>query len=393
MLKFAHLSLTEPAMKIVRVKAHAMSMKLDKVYWTSRGAWGTYNTIVVEVETDDGLIGLGTINKTPLKDIAEIVDALGPVIKGMDALAHEAVWDKIFNLTVPHLEAGKSDVTRPVYEQNKRVNLMAALAGIDLALWDLKGKAFKLPMWRLLGGDRREVAAYASGGYYEEGRSPLAVIDEMAGYAAQGYTAVKMKCGGADIEGDIARISGVRKAIGDKAQLMIDANGAYTLAYAERAIKAFEPYDIFWFEEPLQWHDATRGLGRLAACTRVPLASGESEIHSNIVRDQIDLGSIRFVQWDCTRAGGLTEGLRIAAYAMAHGVQIAYHHDPQIHGHLMAAQSHGYCVESFPSIPRDPFWHQVLTVKPKLEAGKLTLGDEPGFGFEVDWKMIERYKI
>ena len=346
MLKFAHLSLTEPAMKIVRVKAHAMSMKLDKVYWTSRGAWGTYNTIVVEVETDDGLIGLGTINKTPLKDIAEIVDALGPVIKGMDALAHEAVWDKIFNLTVPHLEAGNSDVTRPVYEQNKRVNLMAALAGIDLALWDLKGKAFKLPMWRLLGGDRREVAAYASGGYYEEGRSPLAVIDEMAGYAAQGYTAVKMKCGGADIEGDIARISGVRKAIGDKAQLMIDANGAYTLAYAERAIKAFEPYDIFWFEEPLQWHDATRGLG-----------------------------------------------LRIAAYAMAHGVQIAYHHDPQIHGHLMAAQSHGYCVESFPSIPRDPFWHQVLTVKPKLEAGKLTLGDEPGFGFEVDWKMIERYKI
>ena len=124
-------------MKIVRVKAHAMSMKLDKVYWTSRGAWGTYNTIVVEVETSDGLIGLGTINKTPLRDIAEIVDALGPVIKGMDALAHEAVWDKIFNLTVPHLEAGKSDVTRPKYEQNKRVNLMAALAGIDLALGQL----------------------------------------------------------------------------------------------------------------------------------------------------------------------------------------------------------------------------------------------------------------
>lgn len=380
-------------MKITRVKAHPMSMKLDKIYWTSRAPWGTYNTIIVEVETDEGITGIGTINKTPLKDIAEIVLSLESVIKGMDALAHEAVWDKIFNLTVPHIEAGQTSVTRPLFDQHKRVFIMAALAGIDLALWDIKGKALKLPMWRLLGGNKREVPAYASGGYYEEGRSPLAVIDEMAGYAAQGYSAVKMKCGGANIEGDIARISGVRKAIGDKTSLMIDANGAYTLRDAERAIKAFEPNDIFWFEEPLHWYDATRGLGRLAACTRVPLASGESEIHFNAVRDQIDLGGIRYVQWDCTRAGGLTEGLRIAAYAMAHGVQIAYHHDPQIHGHLMAAQPHGYCVESFPSIPRDPFWHQVLTQKPKLEAGKLTLGDEPGFGIEIDWKLVERWTI
>ena len=122
-------------------------------------------------------------------------------------------------------------------------------------------------------------------------------------------------------------------------------------------------------------------------------ASGESEIHSNVVRDQIDLGGIRYVQWDCTRAGGLTEGLRIAAYALAHGVQIAYHHDPQVHGPLMAAQSHGFCVESFPSIPRDPFWHHVLTKKPELKAGKVTLTDDPGFGVDVDWKMVEKYRV
>ena len=380
-------------MKITRVQAYPMSMKLDKVYWTSRAPWGTYNTIIVKVETDEGVTGIGTINKTPLKEIAEIVNALEAVVKGMDALAHEAVWDKIFNLTVTHLEAGQTVATRPVFDQNKRVFIMAALAGIDLALWDIKGRALKLPIWRLLGGDKREVIAYASGGYYEEGRSPLAVIDEMAGYAAQGYSAVKMKCGGLSIDGDIERISGVRKAIGDQALLMIDANGAYNLRDAERAIKAFEPYNIFWFEEPLHWYDATRGLGRLAACTRVPLASGESEIHFTAVRDQIDLGAIRYVQWDCTRAGGLTDGLRIAAYAMAHGVQIAYHHDPQIHGHLMAAQPHGFCVESFPSVPRDPFWHQVLTQKPKLQAGKLTLDDTPGFGIDIDWAMVERWKI
>lgn len=379
-------------MKITRVKSHPISTPLDKVYWTSRGAWGTANMVLVEVETDEGITGIGQINKTPLKEIAEIVIELEHVIKGMDALAHEAVWDRIFMLTVPHLEAGKAETVRPQYEQNKRIQIMAALAGIDLALWDIKGKAFKQPIWRLLGGARREVPAYASGGYYEEGRSPLAVIDEMAAYVAQGYRAVKMKCGGLDIAGDIKRVSGVRKVIGDAA-LMLDGNGAYSLKEAERAIKSFEPYDVFWFEEPLHWYDSVRGLARLAACTNVPLASGESELHSWAVRDLIDLGAIRYVQFDCTRAGGLTEGLRIAAYALAHGIQVAYHHDPQIHGHLVAALPHGYCVEGFPSVPRDPFWHQLFTRRPELEAGVLRLSDDPGFGVEIDWKMAERCRI
>jgi len=379
-------------MKIKSVRAHPITTKLDKVYWTSRGAWGTYNMVLVEVETDDGLIGYGQINKTPLKEIAEIVEGLEEVIRGMDALAHEAVWAKILNLTVPHLEPGVTETVRPRFEQNKRIQIMAALGGIDIALWDIKGKAFGLPLWRLLGGERREVPAYASGGYYEEGYSPLAVIDEMGSYAAQGYRAVKMKCGGLDIAGDIARIKGVREAIGD-ADLMLDGNGAYSLKEAEIAIKSFEPYRIFWFEEPLHWYDSTRSLARLATATNVPLASGESELHSWAVRDLVDLGAIRYVQFDCTRAGGVTEGLRIAAYAYAHGLQIALHHDPQVHGHLVAALPNGYCVEGFPRPERDPVWHQLFTERPELEAGTLTLTDKPGLGIEIDWKTVERWKI
>jgi len=379
-------------MKIRSVRAHPITTKLDKVYWTSRGAWGTYNMVLVEVETDDGLIGYGQINKTPLKEIAEIVEGLEEVIRGMDALAHEAVWAKILNLTVPHLEPGVAETVRPRFEQNKRIQIMAALGGIDIALWDIKGKAFGLPLWRLLGGERREVPAYASGGYYEEGYSPLAVIDEMGSYAAQGYRAVKMKCGGLDIAGDIARIKGVREAIGD-ADLMLDGNGAYSLKEAEIAIKSFEPYRIFWFEEPLHWYDSTRSLARLATATNVPLASGESELHSWAVRDLVDLGAIRYVQFDCTRAGGVTEGLRIAAYAYAHGLQIALHHDPQVHGHLVAALPNGYCVEGFPRPERDPVWHQLFAERPELEAGTLTLTDKPGLGIEIDWKTVERWKI
>lgn len=379
-------------MKITSVKAHPISTPLDKVYWTARGAWGTANMVLVTVHTDEGITGIGQINKTPLAEIAETVASLEDVVAGMDALAHETVWQKIFMLTVPHLEEGQTSATRPRFNEAKRIQIMAALAGIDLALWDIKGKALGMPIWRLLGGTRREVPAYASGGYYEEGRSPLAVIDEMAGYVAEGYRAVKMKCGGADLAGDIARIRGVREAIGD-ASLMLDANGAYTLTQAEAAIKAFEPFEPFWFEEPLHWYDSVRALGRLAQCTHVPLASGESELHLWAVRDLVDLGAIRYVQFDCTRAGGLTEGLRIAAYALAHGIQVALHHDPQVHGHLVAAIPHGFCVEAFPSVPRDPLWHALLTRRPKLEAGVLTLTDDPGFGIDVDWKLVERWRI
>jgi len=156
-------------MKITRIKAHPVSTKLDKVYWTARGAWASYNMILVEVETDEGVVGYGQINKTPLKEIAAIVVELEEVVRGMDALAHEAAWMKILNLTVPHIEPGKSETIRPRYDQNRRIQIMAALGGIDIALWDIKGKALGLPVWRLLGGERREVPAYASGGYYEEG--------------------------------------------------------------------------------------------------------------------------------------------------------------------------------------------------------------------------------
>jgi L-alanine-DL-glutamate epimerase-like enolase superfamily enzyme len=125
----------------------------------------------------------------------------------------------------------------------------------------------------------------------------------------------------------------------------------------------------------------------------VPLASGESELHSWAVRDLIDLAGIRYVQFDCTRAGGITEGLRIGAYALAHGLQIALHHDPQVHGHLVAAMPHGYCVEGFPRPERDPVWHRLFSERPELDKGVLRLTDKPGLGIEIDWKIVEKWRI
>src|SRR3546814_6088681 len=120
---------------------------------------------------------------------------------------------------------------------------------------------------------------------------------------------------------------------------MIDANAAYTLEEATDAIRAFADYDIFWFEEPLHWYDWMRGLGRLAQRTHVDLASGESELHRWAIRDLVDQGGIRYMQFDCTRGGGVTEFLRVAAYAEMHGIMVVPHHDPQIHGHLVMPRS------------------------------------------------------
>src|SRR3546814_18465130 len=121
------------------------------------------------------------------------------------------------------------DLGQPHFGGGKRPQILAAIAGIDIAMWDIKGKALGMPVWKLLGTENKPVFGYGSGGYYEEGQSPLKVVDEMAGYVDLGYTGVKMKCGGLDIKGDVERISTVREAIGPDVRLMIDANAAYTL--------------------------------------------------------------------------------------------------------------------------------------------------------------------
>ncbi len=380
-------------MKITALRTHVIAVPLKTVFWMSREPYRTDSEIIVELTTDEGITGYGQIHGRPMAEIVDILHSFAELIAGMDALEHLAIWHKLFDLTSSRDRTQMDrDPGQPHFGGGKRAQIMAAIAGVDIALWDIKGKAVGLPVWKLLGAQNRPVFAYGSGGYYEEGESPLKVVEEMAGYAELGYRAVKMKCGGLDVAGDLQRISKVREAIGD-ADLMIDANAAYTLEQATEAIRAFADYDIFWFEEPLHWYDSVRGLARLATRTHVALASGEGELHRWGIRDLVDLGGIRYMQFDCTRGGGVTEFLRVAAYAEMHGIMVAPHHDPQIHGHLVLAAPNGFAVETFPNAARDPLWTELYTRRPEIRAGMLYLGDEPGFGFEIDWKTVDRYRV
>lgn len=378
-------------MKIEKIEVHAIAVDLGRWYWVSRFPVRTASELIVKITTSDGITGLGVVHGRAQKEIVGILQAIATEIIGMDALAHEAVWSKIFSLTTTRQGFDLERRTGTPLGESKRDQILAALAGIDIALWDIKGKTAGLPVWRLLGGSNPAVFAYATGGYYfDEGEPVESVYDEVSSYVAAGFKAVKIKVGGVSIEEDVKRVREARQALGSHA-LMLDANCAYDIETATRAIRAFEPYDIFWFEEPLQWFDSIRGLGRLANRTTVPIASGESELSSWACRDLIDLGGVRYMQFDATKRGGITEWLRIASYCQMNGVWLAPHHDPQIHGHLVAASTRGFGVETFTRSDRDPLWEGLFTKRPEIRDGMMYLTEEPGFGVDINWDYVKRH--
>jgi len=381
-------------MKITTVRAHPLAITLEQALWTAHEALKDSSMVLVEVQTDEGLTGFGEIKGSPLKAIAEWVTRFGEVIRGDDPLAHEIIWDKLFSLTVPRPRAmfGGAGVFPPIARPS-RTNVMAAIGGIDIALWDLKGKAARMPVYQLLGGSKRPLFTYATGGYYPRDATAEGAAREMAEFVAKGYRAVKLKTGGFKIDEEIARVAGVREAIGRETLLMLDMNAAYDLNDCIRFARGVEPYGITWLEEPLHWYLQPRDYVQLAAHTRIPLAHGEREMHRYTVRDFVECGAIRYLQFDSTRAAGFSESLRVAQLAEQYGVLVAPHTAPEFHAHLVAAFPRvGYSVESHGSDARDPLRHHLFTGGTEMRDGYIHLNDKPGFGIEIDWKAVERYR-
>ena len=203
-------------MKITAVKAHPISIPRPQPSWTAHEITTEATLILVEVRTDAGVVGYGEIQSDPQPLICRLVEQFGGIIHGMDALAHVDVWEKLFALTSPRPGGiGGKDGLPPPLPRGQRPQIMAAIGGIDIALWDIKGKAAHLPLYRLLGGSRRELFTYATGGYYVEGAPLGACADELGSYVAAGYRAVKLKTGGLSLDEELVRIRAAREAIGD----------------------------------------------------------------------------------------------------------------------------------------------------------------------------------
>jgi L-alanine-DL-glutamate epimerase-like enolase superfamily enzyme len=382
-------------MKITEVKTHPMKVPMGQPSWTAH-EYGTNATLTLfEVRTDEGLVGYGEVQGGPQTTICDLAADFGEVITGMDPLGHVDIWEKLFSVTNPRPGGlGGWDGLPPPLARGKRPQAMAAIGGIDIALWDLKGKAAGMPVYSLLGGTRQSVFTYSTGGYYVEGEPLEAVAEEMRGFVEMGYRAVKMKTGALGLEKELIRIRAVRDAIGPDTLLMLDMNAPYGVEDCIEFAHAVAPYDIFWLEEPLHWHLQPADYVRLANASPIPLAHGEREWTRFTIRDFIDSGALKYVQFDSTRHAGFTESLRIAHHAEQQGVLIAPHTAPHIHGHLVSAFGDAaFGAESHGGHDRHPIQHHLYTQGASVKDGMVHLTDAPGFGAEIDWDYVETARL
>ncbi|HVH80585.1 MAG TPA: mandelate racemase/muconate lactonizing enzyme family protein [Stellaceae bacterium] len=378
--------------KTASVAAYPVSVPRPEPVWTAHERSTAWNAILTEVKSDDGLAGFGIIHAGPAPRVCDYVAKFGEFVAGMDALATTAVWERLFALTSPRPGAidGRSDIPAPIARADRTI-AMAAIAGIDIALWDLKGKAAGVPVYRLLGGENRPLFTYATGGYYR-GVGNEEYGAELARFLDHGYRAVKLKCGAGSVAEEAERVATVRKVIGDAPALMLDMNAPYDLPECIDFAHRVEASNIFWLEEPLHWYLQPADFARLAAATPIPLAHGERELTRFTVRDFITIGGVRYVQFDATRAAGFTEALRIAHLAEQHGAILAPHTAPEIHGHLVLAMPRAsFGVESHGGPQTDPLHYGLFTEHPHLHDGHLILSDKPGFGLEVDWDFVRKH--
>ena len=364
----------------------------EKEFWTALRTIGRVNELVVRIHTDEGIYGVGEAhsqgapfpglytqdaagNRQAAGAARLVADVLKPLLIGEDPRDNERLWDLMFNLNhqVGWAAAGWG-----------RPQMMNAIAGVDIALWDIKGKAANMPVYQLLGGTRNTIPCYVTGGYYQDGKTTADLVQECETYVDMGYNAIKLKIGHVPVEEDVARVKAVRESVGDGVDLMLDVNEGYDVPTAIRAAQLLEPFGIRWLEEPVHWYDRVEGLGQVAAATSIPIASGENCAHRWDARDLIIRGGVKVMQFDCTRAAGITECLKVAGMCAMQNVRLAPHHDPQVHGHLVAGLPVGEIVETFPTADRDPIWEELFTVRPEIKNGELTLLDRPGWGVELD---------
>jgi L-alanine-DL-glutamate epimerase-like enolase superfamily enzyme len=373
------------AMKITRLEAYVLRAPDDgRPHWVSHFIVPKANEILVRLHTDQGITGIGIATSyTPIEAaIHALKSGIADRVVGADPLAPEALYQKLFALTWQRLAAEKKWT---------REALVRISSAVDIAAWDLVGKAAGLPLYRLFGGYRSVVPCYVTCAYYRDGKTLSELRDEMQMLKAQGHTGFKAKAGGVPLAEDIERLALVREVIGPERDLMVDVNRGWDLATAIEGARLLEPLAPRWLEEPVRWADDRRELKLLAQKTRIPLSAGESELTSYGCRALLEEQAIQILQFDCTMMGGFTEGRKLAALCELNHVQVAPHHDCFIHAHIFAASPAGCIVESFTDPERDPLQAELYEDPPRIADGLLHLKEQPGLGLSLSERALKKF--
>lgn len=382
-------------MKITDIVVHPLQADHNRLSWTAHEPFARAILTLVEVRTDEGVVGIGEIASGPQPVVCDMLKMIAPTLIGMDPRGHVEIWDRMLSITTPRPGCVfNGDGLPPPLPRHLRWPFMAAMAGIDIALWDLKGKAAGLPVFRLMGGTRTSVFTYGVGGMYRPDGRPADYAEELAEFVERGFKAVKLKSGGLSLKEEIERIGAVREAIGPGIQLALDVNAAYDVPSGIEYANAVAQFDIAWLEEPLHWYLQPRDFVRLAEASPIPLAHGEREWHRFTARDYIDSGALRYIQFDSARFGGITEGLRVGIYAEQRNVMVQPHSWPHLHAHLASALGKGaYGAECVPDPHMHPVHHEIFGGGAYYKDGRLHLTEAPGFGMEVDWKRVKALTV
>jgi L-alanine-DL-glutamate epimerase-like enolase superfamily enzyme len=386
-------------MKIVDIRTIPLSYRCEPPYGSAGGMLPVRGGLIVEVETDGGITGIGEAGVGGGSTRHVIETQLRPMLVGRDPLLIEALWQRMFAETRHY---------------GRRGIVINALSGIDIALWDIAGKVAKMPLYRLFGACCDRVEAYASGGFYQEGKAVDALAGEAEGYRARGFTGMKMKIGRnpstqsplrhlvadaaqceVEPEDDIARVAAVRRALGPRAKLMVDVNCAWSPAMAIEMGRALEPYKLYWIEEPVATDDID-GSAAVAAALATPIAGYETETGLYGFRELIARRAVDIVQPNIAWAGGFSECRRIAALAQAHHLMVAPHAFSSAVAlaaslHFAASIPNGLVLEfdQNPNGLRDELLKQPLAIDGN---GMIPLPERPGLGIELDPAAIDRYR-
>lgn len=381
-------------MKITGLTVHVLKSPLAEPFAFSQGWVKQRSATLVEVHTDQGIVGWGEAFAQGLEPpeiaAAVIEHALKPVVLGADPLDTEVLWHRMYHRT---------------RDYGRKGSVTAGISAVDTALWDIAGKFHGLPICKLLGGAfRLRVQPYATGFYRIGGQGEAQrLADEALRHFDAGFTQMKVKLG-YGVDDDIACMHAIGKALQGKAtRLMVDTNHAYGRADALRLGRALADFDLRWYEEPVAPEDLN-GYAEMRQKLPMPIAGGENEHTLYGFRELLGAGCVDVAQPDIGSCGGISAGRHIVALAQAHGVQV----NPHVWGSAIAQAASLQFIAAVPVANHSlfapepvleydrsshPFRQQLITRPLQMIDGWVEVPGGPGLGVEVDRSVLEAYRV